>query len=136
MFATLLEIDITPGAPMAPRGSLAAKLLKAGFKLNLKLEEEDHAPDYDDEAANAQVRRAMERGDPWAWFNAHLVITHPDVPGMEGVDNLGGCGGYSKTSWFDAKGYWPDMVSEAFTDYKTAAQRAAKALEVIASVKP
>ncbi len=119
-------IQLKPGDTGAPEGSLCAKLLKAGFKVSLRLLEEDTTPEdsYPEADQIKTVRDAIESGDVWAWFCAEAVVLDP-ASGLKGTDFLGACGAYTEASWFQQDGYWPDMVAEAFRDLKRIAANGA-----------
>lgn len=121
--APMVTVEVT-AEKGAPAGTLAARLLAAGFKLTLDLLPEDEFPSdqhTDSPETLAEMQRLAESGEPWAWFIAKVTISHPDVPQVKGHDYLGACSGYTPETWFAQDGYWPSMVSEAWDDYCTTA---------------
>lgn len=70
----------------------------------------------EDAAYAARIRRAMENGDPWAWFTARATLSIEGIPFI-GTVYVGGYALYDGKADF-MRCHGEDLKAEAFEDLK------------------
>lgn len=104
-------------------GPVSGELDESRIEYTLEAEPETISPEgnasaIDDETDAeilSEIYRRLDAGDIWAWCSVKVTATHPDLPGFEGVDYLGGCN-YADEEDFKKGGYWEDMKAQARED--------------------
>lgn len=88
----------------------------------------------DDDLDREEEDRAindLNSGNPWAWCTVKVTAKHPNLPGIEGVDYLGGCSYKSQADFEGQSGYFDDMKDRALEELNREIQSHYEALKTL-----